>query len=53
VKYVTGAILWSVHRENVTKSGMMKLAGSKIYQQMTIRNVNTTRQIYKLMQDVE
>jgi uncharacterized protein (DUF1697 family) len=53
VKYVTGAILWSVHRENVTKSGMMKLVGSKIYHQMTIRNVNTTRQIYKLMQAAE
>lgn len=50
VKYVTGAILWSVDRKNVTKSGMMKLAGSTIYQQMTVRNVNTTRKINELMQ---
>lgn len=50
VKYVTGAILWSVDRKNVTKSGMMKLARSTIYQQMTVRNVNTTRKIYELMQ---
>ncbi|MEX2104256.1 MAG: DUF1697 domain-containing protein, partial [Bacilli bacterium] len=53
VKYVAGAILWSVDRNNVSKSGMMKLVGSKIYQQMTVRNVNTTRKIYELMQNKE
>ncbi|MCY9515093.1 DUF1697 domain-containing protein [Paenibacillus apiarius] len=53
VNYVTGALLWSVDRKNVTRSGMMKLAGSKIYQQMTVRNVNTTRKIYELMQAAE
>lgn len=51
VKYVTGAILWSVDRENVTRSGMIKLVGLDLYKKMTIRNVNTTRKIYKLMQD--
>ncbi|QYR19340.1 DUF1697 domain-containing protein [Paenibacillus sp. sptzw28] len=50
VKYVGGAILWSVERKNVTRSGMNKLIGSKIYRQMTIRNVNTTRKIFELMQ---
>ncbi|MFS0553984.1 DUF1697 domain-containing protein [Brevibacillus sp. 179-C9.3 HS] len=50
VKYVNGAILWSVDRNHATKSGMQKLIGSKVYQQMTIRNVNTTRKIYELMQ---
>ncbi|QQZ07701.1 DUF1697 domain-containing protein [Heyndrickxia vini] len=49
VKYVPGAILWSVDKENVTKSGMSKIIGSKIYKQVTIRNVNTTRKIYELM----
>ncbi|MGF9698615.1 MULTISPECIES: DUF1697 domain-containing protein [Paenibacillus] len=48
--YVTGAILYSVSREDATKSGMNKLVGSSIYKYMTVRNVNTTRQIYKLMQ---
>lgn len=51
VKYVAGAILWSVDRENVTKSGMIKLVGTDLYKKMTIRNVNTTRKIYKLMDD--
>lgn len=48
--YVPGAILYSVSKELVTKSGMNKLIGSKVYKYMTVRNVNTTRQIYKLMQ---
>lgn len=51
VKHVPGAVLWSVDRENVTKSGLIKLAGTKLYKKMTIRNVNTTRKIYKLMQE--
>ena len=50
VKYVPGAILWSIDKENVTKSGMTKIIGSKLYKQVTVRNVNTTRKIYELMQ---
>ncbi|WP_337032673.1 DUF1697 domain-containing protein [Paenibacillus illinoisensis] len=47
--YVTGAILYSVSREDAARSGMNKLVGSSVYKYMTVRNVNTTRQIYKLM----
>ncbi|QQK79518.1 DUF1697 domain-containing protein [Salicibibacter cibi] len=50
VKYVPGAILWSVEKKNVTKSGMSKIVGSKLYKQVTVRNVNTARKIYELMQ---
>ena len=50
VIYVTGAILWSVDTINVTKSGKAKLIGTDLYKKMTIRNVNTTRKIYDLMQ---
>ncbi|WP_311079202.1 DUF1697 domain-containing protein [Paenibacillus polymyxa] len=53
VIYTTGAVLFSVSKEQVTKSGLTKLVGTKLYQQMTVRNVNTTRQIYKLMQMAE
>ncbi|MBP2239492.1 uncharacterized protein (DUF1697 family) [Cytobacillus eiseniae] len=49
VKYVPGAILWSVDKENITKSGMTKIIGSKLYKQVTVRNVNTARKIYELM----
>ncbi|MDO3675623.1 DUF1697 domain-containing protein [Paenibacillus ehimensis] len=49
VKYAPGAILWAIDKINVTKGSMTKLVGTKLYQQMTIRNVNTTRKIYELM----
>ncbi|AIQ46952.1 hypothetical protein R70723_14490 [Paenibacillus sp. FSL R7-0273] len=47
--YVPGAVLYSVERGNVTKSGMAKLIGTRVYKLMTVRNVNTTRKIYQLM----
>lgn len=50
VIYTPGAVLWSVDRTNVTRSGMTKIIGTALYQQMTIRNVNTTRKVYELMQ---
>ncbi|MFT4416201.1 DUF1697 domain-containing protein [Fredinandcohnia humi] len=50
VIYVPGAILWSVDKKNVTKSGMSKIIGTKLYKQVTVRNVNTARKIYELMQ---
>ena len=49
VLYVPGALLWSVDKKNLTKSGMMKLAGAKLYKKMTVRNINTTRKIYEMM----
>lgn len=48
--YVPGALLYSVSREEASRSGMNKLVGSKMYSYMTVRNVNTTRKIYALMQ---
>lgn len=50
VLYVKGAILWSYDREHAGKSGMNKLIGTKLYQRVTVRNVNTARKIYELMQ---
>ncbi|MCA0756909.1 DUF1697 domain-containing protein [Paenibacillus sp. N4] len=50
VLYVKGAILWSYDREHAGKSGMNKLIGTKLYQRVTVRNVNTARKIYGLMQ---
>lgn len=45
VSYISGALLWHVARANVTKSGMQKLVGTKLYKHMTIRNCNTVRAI--------
>ncbi|HVF53713.1 MAG TPA: DUF1697 domain-containing protein [Actinomycetota bacterium] len=50
VKYVSGALLWRVDKKNVTRSGLMKLAGTPLYKRMTIRNCNTTRKLLELME---
>ncbi len=49
VKYVEGTILWRVDKENVTKSGILKLIGTDLYAHMTIRNCNTLRKLVVLM----
>jgi uncharacterized protein (DUF1697 family) len=50
VRYVSGAIIWGVVRDKVTRSGLMKLAGTPLYKRMTIRNCNTTRKLLELME---
>jgi uncharacterized protein (DUF1697 family) len=50
VLYASGAIIWRVDRKAVTRSGMMKLVGTPLYKQMTIRNCNTTRKLLELME---
>jgi uncharacterized protein (DUF1697 family) len=49
VKYSSGAILWNVEGKNYSKSGMIKLIGSELYKNITIRNVNTVRKIHQIM----
>lgn len=51
--YVPGAILWSVDRDNVTRSGMAKIVGTKLYKLVTIRNVNSVRKIHELMKELK
>lgn len=50
VIYVPGAALWSVDRGNVTRSGMAKIIGTSLYKKIPIRNVNTVRKLWGLMQ---
>lgn len=49
VQYLPGAIIWRVDRQNATRSGMMRLAGTELYKHMTIRNINTLRKLHALM----
>lgn len=49
VEYVPGAVIWRVDRDKLTRSGMMKLPGDDLYQQMTIRNCNTVRKLADIM----
>lgn len=50
VRYVPGAVVWRVSRKNRTKSRINKLAGTKLYAAVTIRNCNTTRKLAELME---
>ncbi len=47
--YHDQAILWTVTRENYFKSRLRDLSKSKVYKEMTIRNVNTVCKIMKIM----
>jgi uncharacterized protein (DUF1697 family) len=49
VVYRPGALLWSAQASDMTRTNMIKLSSRKMYQDMTIRNLNTTRKLYELM----
>ncbi len=51
VKYVNGAIIWNVERKNITRSELLKIVGTEFYKKVTIRNVNTLRKLFALMND--
>lgn len=51
VKYVSGAIFWSVDRNNVTRSGLAKIIGTPLYKKATIRNCNTVRKLTTLLDE--
>lgn len=52
VKLVSGAILWTVSREKLNKSRLKQIISLPLYKQTTIRNVNTTRKIFELMNNL-
>ena len=50
VRTAPGIIVWKVDRENATKNGLLKMAGTLLYKQVTIRNINTTRKLLQIME---
>lgn len=46
--YVNGAVLANISHANQTKGSLQKLIGTKLYSQMTIRNVNTARKLAEI-----
>lgn len=50
IKYLPGTVLWRINRDKITKSGILKIIGTPLYKKMTIRNCNTVRKLYSLMQ---
>lgn len=47
--YVDGAVLANITRANQLKGSLQKLVGSRLYSQMTVRNVNTARKLAELV----
>lgn len=49
VLYRPGTLLWSAQVSDITRSLMAKTASRKVYQDMTVRNLNTTKKLHDLM----
>ena len=47
--YRPGALLWSAQVSELPRSYMAKLSSKKISQEMTVRNLNTTKKLCELM----
>ncbi len=51
LQYVDGAVVWSIKKKDYNKSRIPKMIGTKIYKQMTIRNINTVRKLGGLLSE--
>ena len=47
--YVDGAVLANITRKNQAKGSLQKLVGTKLYGQVTVRNINTARRLAELV----
>ena len=47
--YVPGAVIWRVDRKYIKQGRMVKIVGTQLYRNLTIRNSNTVRKICELM----
>ena len=53
IVYRPGALLWSTQATEYNQTQLAKLASRKIYRDMTVRNLNTTKKLYELMKKAE
>lgn len=51
LRYVNGAILAHLERKHQSKSSLLRVIGTPIFQHMTVRNVNTARKLAELVKD--
>jgi uncharacterized protein (DUF1697 family) len=49
VVYRPGALLWSSRLCDLNQTSMAKLSSKKSFQEVTVRNLNTTQKLYELM----
>ncbi len=45
ILYVPGAVIWNIRRTDYNKSRLNKIISHRMYQDMTVRNVNTARRL--------
>lgn len=50
VLYFPGAVVWRIDRDKVRRGQVIKIIGTDMYKKLTIRNANTVRKLYELMQ---
>lgn len=48
--YLPGTLLWWARAADVNRTSLQKLASQKLFQDMTVRNANTTRKLHALLQ---
>ena len=51
--YRPGALLWSVKASDATRTNMARFGSHKLYREVTVRNLNTTRKLHDLMSKLE
>lgn len=51
--YRPGALLWSAKAGDASRTNIAKLASRKIFRDMTVRNLNTTKKLYDLMSKLD
>ena len=51
--YHPGVIFWSAKINTPTKSNMLKVNTLPVYQDMTVRILNTVRRIYEIMRETD
>ena len=52
IVYRPGALLWSAQATQLNQTNMAKLSSRKVFQDMTVRNLNTTKKLCELMKKV-
>ena len=51
--YRPGALLWSIKVSDANRTNLAKFGSHKLYREVTVRNLNTTRKLYDLMSKLE
>lgn len=51
--YVDGAVLANISRANQSRGSLLKLMGTKLYSQITVRNITTTKKLADILQNIK